>query len=712
MSQQRQISRQDRPIESEAADQLDRGPFVDSLVRALAVDELNDKGELVAREATGYIVGLTGRWGLGKSSVLNLLARKLGSMDHVIVAVFNPWLFKGRDELVSGFFNALRGAMGRSRAEVAHGLVESLNRYWESIDIAGRGVAGVVDLYGGSGAATTIWKKLGSGLRSFLGKRKSRTPNEERRALEQKIAGAKCAVVVLIDELDRVEDDEVRAVAQLVKAIGDIKGMSYLVAYDPDRVVQALGRGVGDDRRKSGEHYLEKIIQHPIPLRPLFAKDTKALLEASLADHGVTLEAPRDDNQRALIDHLTDVIKTPREVKRLVGAFSVLEQAVRGEICSYDVLGYCWILTKSPAVRDQIAAHIDDLVRDPSSKLMMERIVRKINKEANPDIVSILGEQAAAQKRTLELLFPHFVEAFDADGDADADGGERLSRRRNLVRMLYLGNPPDTMRRTELEKLWSNPDLAELEAALRRLMDEGRLASAMDRLDDLLPSLPERGDRTFWVALSRIFYRRSDWLAGPDTVRALADDAALTLYRLGLRDPKRAPRLQIAINALVADGDLVLVPWIMRKHLFAHGLTTHSQGPRGNEVLSMQETKDLLTQELPRYCQAVLNGTALKRLPNLESVYVIANAGHWDEEMRASFTAQLDSLKAISTFAALLVPPGFGASRASLDELFHADDVQARIETLVANTGMPADPWLAESLRRLQGILAGQGTDD
>ncbi len=70
------MSNQDRPIGSSAADQLDRGPLVESLQRALIIEENNDKNECIGRRATGYVVGLTGRWGLGKSSVLNLLAQR------------------------------------------------------------------------------------------------------------------------------------------------------------------------------------------------------------------------------------------------------------------------------------------------------------------------------------------------------------------------------------------------------------------------------------------------------------------------------------------------------------------------------------------------------------------------------------------------------------------------------------------------------------
>ena len=250
-----------------------------------------------------------------------------------MVAVFNPWLFKGRDELVAGFFNALRTALGRSRTEDARLLLEALDHYRGAIQVAGHGIAAAIDAHGGGSTATTVWGKI-CALWRGIPEPKLRSADSERKALELKIIDAKCAVVVLIDELDRIEDDEVRAVAQLVKAVGDIRGVAYLVAYDPDRVVDALGRGSGDERRQSGERYLEKIIQLPIPLRPLFGEDIRALLEAALADHKVVLTAPRTQNQQALFDHLVSVITTPREVKRLIGAYAVFEQIARGEICS------------------------------------------------------------------------------------------------------------------------------------------------------------------------------------------------------------------------------------------------------------------------------------------------------------------------------------------------------------------------------------------
>lgn len=691
----------DRPILSRDADRLDRGPFIESLVRSLVRDLLDEKGEVKGRRATGYVVGLTGRWGSGKSSVLNLLARRLDELDHVIVAEFNPWIFSGRDELFSGFFNALRAAMGRSNVEEGLALAKAVERYWGAINLAGHGVAAAVDVGGGMGAATAGWKTWGPRFKDFFSTPKPRTPDDERRALEKKLEQEHCAVVVLIDELDRVEDAEVRAVAQLVKAVGDIKGLSYLVAYDHDRVAEALGGGKPD----YGERYLEKIVQHPIPLRPLLGNDVKTLIQSAVSEQKLLLEEPRTDNQQKIIDHLVEKISTPRDVKRLLGTFSILEQAVRAEICPYDVLGYSWIVTKAPGLRDAIATGIDKVVIDPSAQGMAELISRRMDGENDRDFIQLLGQAAAEHTSMLSLLFPHVVD------EVSPEHGDRLFKRRNLVRMLYLGDPPGSIRRADVEAIWNTADAAVLETSLQQKLDEGHLDVLIDRLDDLLPGLPLGGDETFWPTLSKIFVRNTDWITGPDPSHGLADDAATALYRLGLRNKERAPRVRVALDALISAGDFVFVPWILRKHLFAHGLTTSGGAARGDWVLDKATTAQLLEREVPRYRRAALDGYALRRLPTGEVLYLLKNSGHWDAELRDSLTDQLDNLSALSTFAALVVPPGYGAERKSLDEFFDAAKILARIDSFVSTGTQPADPWLADSLARLRNVLARGDVD-
>lgn len=688
--------RQDRPIEREEDDALDREAFVDSLVRSLVWDERGADGRIVARRARGYVVGLTGSWGLGKSSILNLLNLKLGSMDRVIVSLFNPWLFNGRDELLRGFFSELRDAMGRSGGESAKAIVGALDRYWGAIDLAAHASAAFVDLHGAGGAATTGWTKWKDRVRAVIKKPADRSPQQERRALEQKLAKSNSAVVVLVDELDRVEDDEVRAVAQLIKAIGDIKGISYLVAYDPKRVTEALGRSDG----KRGEAYIEKIIQYPIPLRPLFGRDVEMLIDAALKSHALVMMEAEEKHEKQIRSTLIGMIKTPRDVKRLIGAYAILEAAVRGELCPFDVLGYAWIATKAPSLRATIASDIDAVVDDPGEAGMVARLMRRMDKEKGQTVVDALGPEANDMEPLLKLLFPRFAESH-------AEQPDRIARRRNLIRLLYLGNPPDMVPRIEVERIWNLSGAAEMEAALAELYSTDRLREFLDRADDLLAVLDPTQDGLFWPALARLLVRPNDWADGPDVRRAIAEDATASVIRLGLRDPKQAHRVPIIMEALIKSGDLVLVPSILRKLLFANGLTKHDRNSRERGVLGATETQTFVDREVPRYRAAIEDGTALRRLPNVEAIFVVANLDLWDDALRSNFLGQLQGADALATFASLMVPPGYGVDKSTLDELAGADELVERIAAL-GEEQWPTDPYLLSCLRRLRAASMGR----
>ncbi|CAN7213407.1 KAP family NTPase [Phenylobacterium sp. LjRoot219] len=691
---------QDRPIERARDDRLDRTPFVENLARALVYDEKDDDGRFVARRATGIVVGLTGKWGSGKSSIVNLLADHLGGVEHVAVATFNPWLFQGRDELFAAFFDELRDALGRSSSEKVREARTALDKYRADISAGGQVVAFAADTVAPAWVGKAILKGL-AGLK-LITRPKDLLPQEERRALEEKLEKAEVAVVVLIDELDRIEDDDVRAVAQLVKAVGDIKGISYLVAYDPERVADALGRGEGESRRRSGEAYLEKIVQHPIPLRPLFTHDVERLLDRLLEHHGVQLPPDLTDSEIEVVACIRNAVSTPREIKRLAGAYAVLDRMLRLEVSAADLLGYCWLLTKAPALRDAIARNLEAFVDDPNAPEMTRRVVERIEK-MEPSLDEALGVTAKPHEELLQLLFPRFGEG------GRENSGERLSRRRNLVRTLYLGDAPGITSRVAVERLWHEPDEAELALALRRLLAEGELRPILDRLDDLLLKLPERGDVPFFRTLSRALVRDHDWYLEPEPHFAVADDAIAQLFRLGLRERSEAGRVQKIVAALVDDGDLILSPGILRKHLFRWGLTHHSQGERRGEfIFDRRETEDLRDSTDKLYRSALTEGRLLRRIPNCEALFALSNTGNWDNSLRESLTGQLSTYEGRASFAALVVPPGHGIDQLTLDRLMDASLVQSRMEA--AGEGKEVKSWIDACLRRLRRSLEGRDT--
>lgn len=696
--------RQDHSLRDPAADKLDRGPFVSSLKRALVRTTSDEHGKVVSAQATGFVIGLTGAWGLGKSSILNMLHKELSETPHVAVAMLNPWLFKDRDELVKAYFNSLGQVLGKNPDERVRAILGALEKYKATIDWIGKSSARLIDSYGAlAGLANGAWS-LASRVLAFVKRPEPPSLEDERKSLEEKIGLANVAIVILIDELDRIEDSEVRAVAQLIKAVGEIRGISYLVAYDPTRVADALGRGDKNDRRISGYQYLEKIIQLPIPVRPLFAEDVEVLLQSALHDFGIALPPAPDDNQKSIFAYLKSSINTAREVKRLVGAFSVFEETSRGEVSPYDVLAYSWLITKAPGVKEALIANLERVVSDPSDE--DEILARAAGSLDKPSVESILGTEAVSFAPLLKLLFSSFGEDRQYSEVMD-----RISQRRNLIRLVYMGDPPGAIRRRDIERVWGMSDFAAVKTELQRMQDRGSLSQFLDRLDDLLPAMPESGDQKFWPALSQHLYGKHDWITSVDNRRVFADDAGSSLFRLGIRNKAQLHRARRNFEILRTQGDLIFVPWMLRKHLFAFGLTHHGPAQGGETLLNREETEQLLDTETPRYREAVFSGEALRRLPTVEAIYVLANSRRWTRDLRDSLTSQLNGIAAISTFAALLVPPGYVADREHLNDMFDIEQVSLNLQQSVNDEGWPQDKWVEESLRRLQRIISIDGAD-
>jgi predicted KAP-like P-loop ATPase len=88
----------DRPVTALGDDQLDRGAYA----RLLATEVL------VAPSDAGFVVGLTGPWGSGKTTALHFLEQEI--RDRATVLWFNPWLFSGAEQLVALFFAEVRAS--------------------------------------------------------------------------------------------------------------------------------------------------------------------------------------------------------------------------------------------------------------------------------------------------------------------------------------------------------------------------------------------------------------------------------------------------------------------------------------------------------------------------------------------------------------------------------------------------------------------------
>jgi len=444
----------ERPIESADEDKLDRGPFVRRLVSAL-IDPKTGKSR-------GVVVGITGPWGSGKSSVLNLLRERVREVHpKTIVVRFDPWLISGRNDLISEFINELLATI-KSEPTVA----DKLKSVTDTFTKYGNLLAPAANLL--SPAAGAAWQ-TGVKLLETVGSR-DESLSALRKKLVAELEKSDVPIVVLIDELDRIEDQEIRTVAQLVRSVVDFRGISYVLAYDHHRVVQALGEG---DR---GQAYLEKIVQLPFPLPITFTEDIIRLLSAELIPLQQELDFPENfqniERYKTLINILTaHVIKTPRDIKRLVGTFHVFGGILNQEVDWIDLLAYSALSIKAPGTVDKMRTNPEAFCEDDLS--IIAAVKRSEDRKLPlPDRLSTLippEENKEGSQKLIGFLFPSL-----SDSPRRLEHSDALCLRRALLTTLHLGLWPNAYSKADILSLVTKQP-AEIAQFLRTAYDKDTL---------------------------------------------------------------------------------------------------------------------------------------------------------------------------------------------------------------------------------------------
>ena len=119
----------DSPIETAKEDKLGRKTFAHALAKAIATFS----GE------ESFVIGIHGKWGTGKSSVLNLVAEQIGEQntgkedkDKLHVMRFNPWNFSDQNQLVFQFLRQFRTHLKGNKRQFGD-LIASLDDYAEAL---------------------------------------------------------------------------------------------------------------------------------------------------------------------------------------------------------------------------------------------------------------------------------------------------------------------------------------------------------------------------------------------------------------------------------------------------------------------------------------------------------------------------------------------------------------------------------------------------
>ncbi len=214
---------------------------------------------------------------------------------------FNPWLFGGADDLVARFFRELSAQLGQDR-------FEGLKEVARALAGLGQTLAPLSPVSGTARAANLVAKLTDHWTKppSLLAKRGH---------LRNALSKSESRVVVLIDDIDRLEFSETRELMRLVRLTSDLPNVVFLLAFDRRHVAKSLG-----EDEVEGRQYLDKIVQVSYDLPAV----REAILPGMLLPWLDELIRGRDLSQfdkdvwgRVFYDVIKPLLGNLRDVKRL-----------------------------------------------------------------------------------------------------------------------------------------------------------------------------------------------------------------------------------------------------------------------------------------------------------------------------------------------------------------------------------------------------------
>ena len=370
----------DTPISSRKEDKFGRANFAKNLAKSIAGVPAED----------GFVFALNAPWGSGKTSTLNMVKealQKVNDEKKIIIVNFNPWWFSSGDSLVHDFFGQFNGALLKQEkgiGKIPPELIKSLTDHVCTLSSMLAPVASVLSLEPSMAIGLTAIKGMAAGTKQLLAS--SENIHQIRQKIDKllkEIGNSGLRVLVVMDDLDRIQPNEMREMFRLVRGVADFPNTIYLLSFDRDAVVDAITDN--PDNRKRAEKYLEKIVQMSMDLPPV----NKGVLYDYFQGELMSILNPiqpdaRNPNQpgawnanyweRVFRNNASRFLQTPRDAKRWLNNVGASYPPLRGEVNPMDFAAIQAVRTFTPVVYREV---------EENKKLFVE--------EKNQDIAEIFA---------------------------------------------------------------------------------------------------------------------------------------------------------------------------------------------------------------------------------------------------------------------------------------------------------------------------------
>lgn len=530
-------------------------PFsADRAIRSATEDRLNRKGFAYAiadaianwRQRDSLVVGVYGRWGVGKTSIINMVRERLGeAAPPPVVVDFSPWEWAGHQELAEAFFDEVAKALPvkgqNSSADVATkfrryalalhagaALAESVAPVVAAVSVlvvvSGLGISEVDDSvarWGGRGLAALgaigvilsqskiVMSRLAELLADF-GNRSRPSLSEAKRDLELALKKLDAPIVVVVDDIDRLTPSDTVRMLQIIKANADLPGVVVLLALDRESVAKSIRAAL----RVDGNGYLDKVIQVgfdvPTPDINVLQRMLFEGLDKAIEPGAVARRFDQARWQELYGRGIAPFFQTPRSIIRFVSALQLtLNRQIDDGECNVDPVDFIGaevLRFFEPAVYGAIVHSKDALTGSSTGDTKAQHDVAE-RLRAVFTAAATTGPMQPASTHLIRSLFPAAEWAATGVGQiVDYQrllAGRRVASREAFDRYFQFSIPTGDISEGEVSRIaaLAKDGEAAVAESLRSTLEAGQMHAFLVRLTADPTRIPQGAEGEFIGAL-------------------------------------------------------------------------------------------------------------------------------------------------------------------------------------------------------------------
>ena len=348
----------DKPIEKQEDDLLGRASFSNQLGKAIYGHE----------EKSSLVIGLFGEWGTGKTSIINMVENeilRLSLKDNKkqFIIRFSPWNYTDKDNLISLFFESLQSKLKEFDTKKMYKSVrKALCDYANALDVLSY-------IPGMSPKLVEIIKAIAKGQGEQLEDKPDL--DKSRETLEKELMKINSKIIVIIDDIDRLTNIQIRDIFQLVKQVADFPNVIYLLVMDRNVVQGALAEV---HNLEDGNEYLEKIIQIPLELPVLSKSKLDDIFLKKLEDIIKNISYKVNIDQmywnKVFSNCISPYINNLRDINRIMNTFQFRYGILHNEISFEDMVAITTLEVLEPKLYKWIAINKEVVCRDSVNRVI------------------------------------------------------------------------------------------------------------------------------------------------------------------------------------------------------------------------------------------------------------------------------------------------------------------------------------------------------